>query len=320
MVSSAHQVSTPLEVPGFTWIGFKDKNIAAHTYCIHCKKEENKTTTITNITTESHKLCTNNRAGILCGSCIPGYSLQLGGYKCGDCSSYPTYKGMLLLLLFIVAGIILIIVLFFLNLTVSSGLINGLIFYCNMIHSNTESFLPINLDSTNRTQLMIVSENMVHFLRTFQAWMNLDFGIVTCFFNGYNTYISTWMQFLFPLYIWLLILLIVLASRYSSKVSKLTTSNTVPVLATLMLLSYAKLLITCIEAIYFTKLEFLDSDSKHTVWLLDGSIPYLSIKHIPLMLMSILTITVYIVPFTLLLLLGPVLQAKSDHKIFKLDK
>ena len=33
---------------------------------------------------------------------------------------------------------------------------------------------------------------------------------------GYTTYISTWMQFIFPLYIWVLILIIVFASWYST--------------------------------------------------------------------------------------------------------
>ena len=87
--------------------------------------------------------------------------------------------------------------------------------------------------------------------------MNLDFGITTCFFDGYDTYISTWMQFVFPLYVWWLMLIIVLASRYSSRISKITTSNTVSVLATLLLLSYAKLLKTSIDASSFTDVRLI---------------------------------------------------------------
>ena len=55
------------------------------------------------------------------------------------------------------------------------------------------------------------------------------------------SYTSTWMQFVFPFYIWFLILVIVLASRYSSRISRMTTSNAVLVLATLLLLSYSTL-------------------------------------------------------------------------------
>jgi hypothetical protein len=144
--------------------------------------------------------------------------------------------------------------------------------------------------------------------------MNLDFGIITCFFEGYETYISTWMQFAFPLYIWLLVLAIILASRYSNRISMITTSNTVSVLATLLLLSYAKLLKTSIEAASFTNIENVNDGSKYQVWILNGNIRYLRGKHIPLFLMSMLMTLVYLLPFTLLILLGPLLQAKSHYR------
>ena len=128
--------------------------------------------------------------------------------------------------------------------------------------------------------------------------------------DGYDTYLSTWMQFVFPFCIWLLILIIVLASRYSNRISTITTSNTVSVLATL---AYAKLLKTSIEAGSFTDVEFLNDSSKHCVWILDGNIPYLRGKHIPLFLMGLLTTLIYILPFTLLILLGPLLQTKSHY-------
>ena len=109
------------------------------------------------------------------------------------------------------------------------------------------------------------------------------------------------------------------ASRYSSKVSKLTASNTVPVLATLLLLSYAKLLITSIKVFAFTELHFVNSkiDGSDTlkVWELDGNIAYLKGKHIPLFMMSCLMTLIYTVPFTLLVLLGPLLQTKSHYRL-----
>ena len=42
-------------------------------------------------------------------------------------------------------------------------------------------------------------------LSVFIAWINLDFGIETCFYSGMDTYQKTWLQFAFPLYILLLI-------------------------------------------------------------------------------------------------------------------
>ena len=303
-----------LKIPPLTWIGNYKESVVVNKFCQHCNNDnENKKTMYINesSTINSSILCKKNRREILCGACAPNYSLQLGGYQCGNCK-HSTYQGVLLLILFCIMGIFLIITLLSLNITVSTGVLNALVFYSNMIHSNGNSFLPITSQSKHPKL-----QNTVKFLSVFQAWMNLDFGIVTCFFDGYDIYISTWMQFLFPLYIWLLILLIVLTSRYSSKVSKLTTSSTVPVLATLLLLSYTKLLITSIGAFSITTLKSLppENSTSHIVWLLDGNIPYLRGKHIPLFLASILWVVGFLLPFTLLILLGPLVQAKSHYRL-----
>ena len=296
-------------IPPLMWIGLvPEGSMALHMNCQYCKNE-GKSVIAEFSSRKSDKLCTSHRTGIMCGACVPNYSLQLGGHECADCSS-STYKGVLLLIAFAVIGVALVLLLLGLNLTVSTGMINGLIFYSNIVYLNSDTFLPIAREG-NSTHL----QNTVRILSTFQAWMNLDFGIITCFFDGYDTYISTWMQFIFPLYIWLLILIIVLASRYSSRISKITTSNTVSVLATLQLLSYAKLLNTSIEAASFTDVKLIYFSTRYRVWILDGNIPYLRGKHIPLFLMSLFTILVYIFPFTLLILLGPLLQAKSHYRV-----
>ena len=155
-----------------------------------------------------------------------------------------------------------------LNLTISTGLINGLIFYSNIVYSNSNDFLPINRENSS-THL----NNAVYFLATFQAWINLDFGIDTCFFDGLDTYTATWLQFTFPIYIWMLILLIVISNRYSVTLSKITGTNTISVLATLLLLSYAKLLI---KVSSYTRLYLFDGSA---VWILDANVRYLHREH-----------------------------------------
>ena len=91
----------------------------------------------------------------------------------------------------------------------------------------------------------------------FIAWLNLDLGIKTCFYNGMDAYVETWLQFAFPLYIWVLVGLIILGSHYSGRVAQIIFgSNPIAVLATLFLLSYAKLLRTVIAALSYTFLEY----------------------------------------------------------------
>ena len=192
--------SKSLHIPAQTWLGElwnESESMAVQHDCQYCTTEEMDLI----IPIDYNELCISNRAGIMCGACVSNYSLLLGGYECADCSGL-TYKSVLLFLAFIAIGIVLVILLLGLDLTVSTGMVNGLIFYSNIIYLNSDTMLPITRGE-NSTHLL----NTVRILSTFQAWMNLDFGISTCFFNGYNTYISIWMQFVFPLYIWFLIII-----------------------------------------------------------------------------------------------------------------
>ena len=68
--------------------------------------------------------CMANRVGILCGQCQSHLSIMLGSNRCGTCSNWYLF----LLPVFALAGIVLVAVLMFLNLSVSVGTINGLLF------------------------------------------------------------------------------------------------------------------------------------------------------------------------------------------------
>ena len=75
----------------------------------------------------------------------------------------------------------------------------------------------------------------------FIAWVNHDLGIETCFFDGMDAYSKAWLQYAFPIYVWVLVGAIILASRHSTRIVRSLGTNPVAVLATLFLLSYAKL-------------------------------------------------------------------------------
>ena len=130
--------------------------------------------------------CAFNRSGILCGACERGLSHVLGTSKCILCTSLWTPP--IIVTLIAAAGCVLVVALLFLNITVSAGTINGLIFYTNIIRANFAIFFPHQMSKS--------------FLSMFIAWLNLDLGIEMCFYNGLNAYAKTWFQFMFPLYIW----------------------------------------------------------------------------------------------------------------------
>ena len=239
--------------------------------------------------------CAFNRSGFLCGGCDSGLSLTLGGLQCKRCSNvYLT-----LVIAFAVLGLALILVISLCRLTVGIGAINGLIFYANIVYVNSSIFFPAG-DS--------------NILTVFIAWVNLDLGINTCFFNGLDSYTWTWLQFIFPLYIWLLAAILILVTKYSPRITRFIGTNPVAVLATLFLLSYAKILRTIITAFYIAFLEY-PGGTKEAVWLFDGNIRYLHGQHIPLFLFALLVLIILFLPYTLFLLLGQWLQAYTEFRV-----
>ena len=153
-----------------------------------------------------------------------------------------------------------------LNLTVAEGTLNGLIFYANIVHVNLDLFFPPDTHSRPWT--------------VFIAWLNLDFRVTVCFYDGMDAYVKTWLQFIFPLYIWIISGSIIYFSRKSRRISKLAGKNSVKVLATLFLLSFGKLICTAIAVGSFTNIKSYGGSINISVWLLDANVHHLHGKHI----------------------------------------
>ncbi len=184
------------------------------------------------------------------------------------------------------------------------GTINGLVFYVKIVAGNETLFFPSE------------SNGYLDFLHVVIAWINLDFGIESCFYDGMDAYAKTWLQYVFPLYIWALIGLVFLVAHFSSRASKILGSNPVAVLATLLLLSYTNILHTIIEAFSWAKLDY--PRESRLVWLQDGNIPFLDAsdgRHIGLFVASFLVLLLLFIPYTLLLLTSQWLQIKSHWKV-----
>ena len=245
-----------------------------------------------------------NHSGILCGECKANLSMVFGSSRCLQCSHW----WLLLIPVFALAGIILVFLLTTLNLTVSIGVINGLIFYANITRANMAVFFP----PTNNTAALVLS--------VFIAWLNLDIGVDVCFYHGLDMFAKTLLQLVFPLYVWVLVIIIIISSHYSTRAAKLSGKNSVPVLATLFLLSYAKLLRVVISALSFTtvvnyKSENISNSSRQYVWLYDANVQYLKGKHILLFLAALVILVVLSVPYTLVLSFVQCLQRRSSYRL-----
>lgn len=286
---------------GSPWIGADDNDGTLNVnydcppnYCKQGHKE-------VNFENNTDSQCAFNHAGRLCGGCASGYSVAIGSSHCIRC---PNNNNLALLIFFVAAGPLLVFFISALNLTVTQGMINGLIFYANIVWA----YQDVLFHDQMRRNAFVVFET------TFIAWLNLDFGIETCFFNGLNAFWKTWLQYVFPLYT---ASLFIIGLRYSSNLSKLFGGRSVPTLATLLFLSYTKLLRTIITSLQLAHLTNYPSNTSQYVWSVDGRLNFGHFPHITLLLAAIACLLLLWLPYTMLLFLMQWLRRTSHSRLSK---
>ena len=248
--------------------------------------------------------CVDNRGQRMCGSCRDGYSLLLGSNKCEQCHNDYMIIGWIAL--FAVMGVLLVVLLIALNLTVSVGTLNGLLFYANIVKLYEPVF-------SRKGALPVLSQVI--------SWINLDFGFEVCFYNGMDSYAKQWLQFAFPLYLWIIIIIIIQLCRRYGKISRLMGSHVVPVLSTLTFLSYTKLVRTIVIVLHRCEVTLHCTDESVrsvSLWYEDPNVEYAKGKHAGLFGFALLVSVFFVIPYTLFLLCHPVLEKYLSHfKLFK---
>ena len=185
-----------------------------------------------------------------------------------------------------IAGVVLVIALFVFNLTITNGVINSFIFYVNIICINYSLFYPESL-SLDYSLLSL---------------FNLDLGIQTCFYDGMDDYTKTLLQLAFPFYLIFIAFMLIMGSRYSARIQKLTAHRALPVLSTLFLLSYTKILLTVCRVLFcYTRVTEYPSKDSTLVWLVDISTPLFGIRYFVAFFICLI-IFIFLLLFNILLL------------------
>ena len=178
--------------------------------------------------------------------CRPGLILSFGSSRCIQCSKHWRWEVVGIVVAAFIAGIALVIFMLALNMTVAVGTLNGILFYANIVAVNIDTyFLPFTTPS---------------FITVFISWLNLDVGFDVCIFGNATSVITnifkSLLQLAFPAYVIFLVIVMIVTSKYSSKFAKIIgKGNPVAVLATLILLSYTKILST-ISSLFLSFLHF----------------------------------------------------------------
>eukprot|EP00731_Ephydatia_muelleri_P009141 Em0004g1479a len=249
-------------------------------------------------------LCNGGRTGIICGSCHGNHSVVFGSSQCTICSN----MWLITLVMFAVLGALLVAALFFLNFTVTQGTLYGLIFYANIIQINSSIFFHQAIPS----------------LQIIVSFMNLDLGIPMCFYNGMDDADKAGLQFVFPAYLLILTLTVIVICHYCLQRSPNTSTSSclyrfpiiigeraVGVLCTLIYLSYSKLLRTVIDIFTYSTVHLPSGDMN--VWFYDGNVEYLQGKHATLFIIAVMTCTLFLLPYTFALTFIPIIERYSEH-------
>lgn len=283
------------------WVAAQNKKVMISYHCSpdHCKQE------LTRVKLDSpDEQCAFNRSGILCGACERDLSATLGSSQCLKCSD----KYLALIIPFALMGVVLIILMLLLDLNVSVGAINGFILYANIVQENyVIFFFPRDKKVAVLNQILTI----------FISWPNLDFGIQTCFYNGMDAYSKMWLELVYPIYLCTLAgILVLICKHVPTRFKKYLGRPSAAIFATLLLMSYAKLLRIVIATMSSVRVYKSDGTTM-LVWLYDGNIPFLSGKHIGLFVIALLFLLAFIIPYTIVLVFAPCLQSLARFKVFR---
>ena len=148
--------------------------------------------------------------GILCSQCQHNMNVVFGSTECKPCSDL----WLITIVGYALFGQLLIAIMLVLPLTISEGLLAGIIIAMNITSVSTIDYL----DSNNW---------FVYTARVFVSLMNLNLGFPMCLYNGMTPTVKTAIQFVFPVYLWVLVIGFIIFSHYSTRISNRTASYSV---------------------------------------------------------------------------------------------
>eukprot|EP00731_Ephydatia_muelleri_P034646 Em0070g2a len=191
-----------------------------------------------------------------------------------------------------------------------------------VFNNNTAQFLIFYANIVQVNAFIFFNQTYLQPLQIIISFINLDLGFPLCFYDGMDDAAKTGLQFVFPAYLLVLTIAFIvlchycLKSNFSGKrlnrFSRFVGKRAVSVLATLIYLSYSKLLRTVIQILTFATVH-IDKDKEFRVWFYDGTIRYLEGKHLLLFLIAMVTSVFFLFPYTLALTLIPIIDKYSDH-------
>ena len=294
----------------FHWIGIINiKNVSSFgvstDYSLYCNFNSKYITYIINdnnnsiFITASNKLndkveslCLKNRAGVLCSQCAPGYSIVFGSNDCIRCSNW----WLLTIIVYGIAGPLLVYLLYAFKLTLSTGKINGIIFYAQINSIGRVLYLAKN-SGTN--SYFIIVYGLMSLIN-----LTINFNLPLCLYDGMTELWKSGIGLMFPVYLLTIVIGLIIISRYSVKLSNRIADSSVQVLVTVVHLSFTTLLSSTLDVFTPAYIYTNTSDVPLKVWQKDGTVEYGKGSHLLLMIVTGVVVGSILITYLTVLLAG----------------
>ena len=283
------------------WIGYLTQQHYTSSICPnnYCSSEHAETSPgYYSLHGKSDDQCSSHRTGVACGKCKSGYTLAYDSPDCINtekCSAGMTILVIVLTILYWITIVAVVFGLMYFQFQISSGYAYGIIYYYSIV-----DILMVN----------DVSEEVFHLVSILSSFAKLTpqlFGQL-CLVEGLSGIDQQFIHYSHALAVSLILLIIVLVTRYSPRLTQFVGRCIIRVICLLLLLSYTSLASTSLQLL--RPLTFNDVDEVRTYSSPD--IKYFTGRHLAYAIVAILCEVIIVIGLPLFLLLEPFLRQRVN--------
>ena len=255
------------------------------------------------LTNDPNDQCSSGRGGTLCSNCKPGHSFSFDGILCVPSDTCtPGYTALIIIGIFAfwIFLVVAVLIVLRMNLRIGSGYIYSFVYYFSIVSYVTEG-------CWRSTAL----EAIVNTCRAFTQINGRAFGDWSvCFAKSWdNNLIFAVFHYANPLFVTIVIGAIVGLARYCPSRIPLAQNSPIHAICILILLSFTSLSETSFSILNSIQFKGVSG----TFVSIEPDVNFFDVKlHLPYAIVALLVEVLVAIPFTVLLLLAPLL-ARSPH-------
>jgi len=247
--------------------------------------------------------CSEHRSGIACGNCKTGYTLSFDSVDCvniNECTSgYTTLIVLVTILYWILTFVMVFAVMYF---KVGIGYFYSLTFYYSIIDILLGQALH---NSDALYQMVTIMSSLARLTPQFLGQL--------CFVKGLSGIDQQYIHYIHPLAILFILLLIIMTTRFSPRLSLFVSRGVIHVICFLLLLSYTSIASTSL--LLMRPLSFTGIGKAYTY--LSPDIEYFNGRHLAYGLAATACCVVIVIGLPLLLILEPFINHKINFARIK---